>query len=174
MTLHREITIALTPAELRTVQGREGPRYVWVLSLGALFRWVPGSTAEDDGFTVLVPLVGGFLGAWLRCRPSPTPTGTPVLLGDADAHVNVGQGFWFELPASTLNQNRFVTLGTANAAAGDEVEVTKLDAGAFTLTLVNGGPAAGNLAVLPMGSRYFFVAYFDGTNWITRRSALML
>lgn len=174
MLLQRATTVATTPDALRSVPGPALPRYVWVLSLRALFRWVVGSAAEDDGFTVLVPTTGGFQGAWLLCRPSPTPSGAPVLLGDADAQVSVGQGFWFQLPAATLTAPHTVTLETTNAALGDEVELSRFDTTANALTWANGGPAGGTIVVLSGGTQSFAVAYFDGSNFVLRRSARML
>lgn len=170
MVNDRTITVVATVAELRAVPGPEWARYVFVLELGRVFRWVPLSALTHDGRAVITSTVGGFSGAWLLVRP----TGEPVALGDGNATIGIGDGAWRRLATGTLTAHRTATLSTTNAAAGDEIEVTRLDVEAFTYALVNGGPGAGTLVTLPASLRSFAVLHFDGTNWLLRRSALML
>jgi len=170
VTPDRTFDIVATVAELRARPGTYLARYAWVLELGTPFRWVLNSTATNDGRTVITSLVGGFQGAWLRCR---TPD-AGADLGDADATLTVGGGFWYTLPAATLTANRVVTLDPTNAEAGDPIEVTRLDTTAYTLTVVNGGPASGTLFTMPVSARSFALAYFNGSDFVPRRSGLML
>lgn len=173
MLTARAIVIAATPADLRSQVGPSLVQYRWVLSLGALYRWAPNSTAIDGGSptsTAIVPLVGGFQGAWLR-QYSPD-NGAP--LGNADASITVDGGLWLTLPAGTLSGNHSLTLATTNATLGASLEVTRLDLSAYTLTLINGGPAAGNVCVMPASARSNALAWFDGSNFVHRRSSLML
>jgi hypothetical protein len=166
----RAITTVATLAGLRSMRGPYAEHFVFVVETGRVYRWVRDSALVDDARTVIVPLVGGFPGAWLLVR---TPdAGDP--LGDANATITMGGGAWRTLPAGTLTANRTLTLDPAGAAAGDDLEVTRLDLGAFTLALVNGGPAGGTIVTLPAAARSFAVAYFDGGNFVHRRSALML
>lgn len=87
-------------------------------------------------------------------------------LTDAAVTITIAQGRWRVLPAAILSANRIITLGTTGAAAGDRIEITRLDAGAFTLAFVNGGAGAGTLVTLPVSKVNFARFYFDGTNWL--------
>jgi hypothetical protein len=92
-------------------------------------------------------------------------------LGDTSPTLQWSDGLRRVLPAATLSANRTITLGVAAGAdgrlptAGVRWEFTRLDAGAFTLAFVNGGPGAGTLRTLPVSAVGSFVAEFDGTNW---------
>lgn len=89
-------------------------------------------------------------------------------LTDADATVQPAGKYWRTLPAATLTVGRTLTLGTTNAAAGDQFTITRLDATANTYAIVNGGVGAGTLYTFPVSKTGFFVAEFDGTNWVAR------
>lgn len=166
----RAITTVSTLAGLRSIRGPYAEHLVFVIETGRVYRWVYGSPLADDGRAVIVPLVGGFPGAWVLVRADDAG----AELGDADATVTVAGGAWRTLPAGTLTASRTLTLDPTGAAAGDELEVTRLDLSAWVLALVNGGPAGGTVVTLPAAARSFAVAHFDGANFVHRRSALML
>lgn len=149
--------------------GPDLPHYVLPLDLGEIFRWVPGSELVPDGVAVL-GYQGGSPGAWVRVRRPDQGDD----LTDADVTITIGQGGWRRLPAATLSANRTATLAITNAAAGDILDLTRLDVGAFTFALVNGGPGAGTLCTFPVSARAWARLYFDGDNWLHRASALML
>jgi len=170
VTPDRTITIAATVAELRSRPGPWLPAYVLVLANGITYRWLLGSAEADDGRHTLRSTVGGYGGAWLAIR-SPDAGAD---LDDEDATLVVGDGGWRRIPTSTLTAGRTLTLGTDGAAAGDTLEITRLDVGAFTVAIVNGGDGGGTLATMPISARSNFVGYFNGTDWLHRRSGLLL
>lgn len=91
--------------------------------------------------------------------------GAAVALGDASVTIQVGDGRWRRLPAATLTANRSITLGTTGAVAGDEIDFTRLDVGAFTFAIVNGGGGAGTLITFPVSKLGSGTFRFNGTNW---------
>ena len=157
-------------AEMRADRGPPIVHYAVPLDMPGLFRWVADSALADDGVTVIVPTGGGALGAWVRVREADRGAD----LTDANATLVVGGKRWRTLPAATLTANRTATLGTTNAAAGDTIGITRLDVGAFTYAIANGGAGGGTLATMPVSARAHLVAYFDGTNWSHRASGLLL
>jgi len=168
----RRASTVLSTATLRADRGPMLPvRFASVLELGgALFRYVVGSVLPDDGRTVIVPQGGGTGGAWERVREDDRGAD----LTDADATLLIGDGAWRVLPASTLSANRTKTLGTANAKPGDRITITRLDVGAFTVPVVNGGLGGGVLTTLPVSAKSFAVLQFSGADWALRASALLL
>lgn len=172
---NRAIVVVADVGALRSQPGPSlFPTYCFVLSLGAVYAWTPNSQATDAGTdtsTAVVPLTGGFEGAWLRQWLDDEALDP---LGNADATLTVDQGLWLTLPAGTLAANHTLTLSTTNAAPGAYVEVTRLDTSGNTFTLVNGGQAGGTVCVMPAGSRSNALAWFDGANFLHRRSGLML
>jgi hypothetical protein len=163
-------TIRSTLAALRADQGPALERYAISLDRPRLFRWAVGSLLAHDAWTTIVPVGGGTAGAWLEVRED--DKGADVL--QTDTVLAVGGKRWRRIAAGALSANLSLTLSTANAAAGDLLEVTRLDVGAYTAALVNGGPAAGTLVTLPVSARSRAVFFFDGTNWLLRASHLML
>lgn len=159
-------------ASIATIQASPGPlvEKVWMAlgKLSRLYRWAYGSAATTDGVTVLAGS-GGAEGRWILQR---TPD-KGANLTDADATIQVGEEFWRAMPVATLTANRAITLGTTNAAEGDILEITRLDVGAYTLAIINGGAGAGTLITMPVSSRYWAAFYFDGTNWSLRRGGAM-
>lgn len=138
------------------------------LDYPALYKWIVGNTATADSVAVIAHN-GGTVGRWHLVR-------LPVKgadLGDASVTLTVGGNRWRRIPAATLGANRILTLGTANAAAGDMLTVTRLDTGAFTVAINNGGPAAGTLTTLPVSARWWAAFYFDGTNWLLHSAGQM-
>jgi len=93
-------------------------------------------------------------------------------LGDGDATITVSGGSWRRMPAATMSASRVVTLGTTGAKAGDQITVTRDDATAHTLTIVDGGPGTPTLLVMPNSKIGDIVAQFNGTNWLRRTSTL--
>jgi hypothetical protein len=92
-------------------------------------------------------------------------------LTDADATITLAQGRWRVLPAAVpLTVNRVITLSATGGVAGDQITVTRLGVGAFTLAFVNGGAGAGTLLTLPVGIIGFAKFQFDGTNWAVRET----
>lgn len=117
----------------------------------------------------------------LRRATSPSPSagtevadlldqrrGPATALTDADATVQIGGGAWRRMPAATLSANRAITLGTTGAKAGDQIEFTRLDVGAFTLAFINGGAGAGTLYTMAVSVKGYARFQFDGTNWALR------
>lgn len=161
----RQSAIVFTTAQqLRQEPGPSvAERYAIVLELGpTLFAWIQYSGATDDGIDVIAPSGGPGTGRWIRTRSNDTGTN----LTDANATILVSGNRTRILPAATLTANRRLSLGNTGAVSGDEFFVVRNDTGAFTYTIVNGGPAADNLAIMPISNRAWCRARFDGTNWI--------
>lgn len=145
-------------------------RYAVVLGLGPqVFKWYLDASDAADGVNVIAPS-GGTSGRWKRARFDDRGSD----LADASATLLVSGGRTRVLPAATLTANRTLTLGTTGAVAGDEILVVRNDATAFSLTIANGGDGAGNVAAMPVSSRAWCLARFDGTDWIHVQSALAL
>lgn len=165
-----EIRVFSTVAELRAVPGLMVAHYAFILATGRVYRWLPASPLTHDGRTVITSSVGGSAGAWIAVR-SPDEGED---LEDGNATITVGDGAWRTLPASTLTASATLTLSTTAATAGDTIEITRHDVGAYTYAIVNGGTGAGTLATMPVSARSHVTAYFDGANWLHRRSGLLL
>lgn len=144
-------------------------RFAYVQALGAMFAWSSASTATSDSTNVIAPSDGS-VGRWLRVVIDDAGAN----LTDADASLTIVGGRKRLLPAATLSGNRTLTLATTNAQAGDEIEITRLDVGAFTVAIVNGGAGGGTLATLPISARSYIACRFDGSNWRQVRSGLAL
>lgn len=91
-----------------------------------------------------------------------------VALTDANATITVAQGTWRVAAAALLTANRTVTLSTTGAVAGDQIQITRLDVGAFTLAIVNGGVGAGTLYTMAVSALGCATVQFNGTNWQLR------
>lgn len=158
-------TIRDTIAAIAADFGPPIARYAIPLDFARLFRFVPGSTATADSRTV-IGATGGTAGRWLLVRVNDRGAD----LTDANATIGVGGNFWRVLPAATLTDDRTITLATTNAAAGDVLEITRLDDTANSLAIVNGGVGAGTLVTLTAAGSARFA--FDGTNWLLRSASL--
>ncbi len=167
----RAITVVPSIAVLRTGPGPALAQYVFPLDGLGVYRWSPGTTATDDGRTVL-NASGGFLGAYLLVRPA-SDAGTN-LPATAAQTLTLEGGAWYTIPAGTLTENIALTLDTANAVVGDCFEITRLDVSGFTVAIINGGVGAGTLVTLPASARSFAKGCFNGTNYVIRDSHLML
>jgi hypothetical protein len=145
-------------------------RYAVVLELGPqIFKWWIYASDTADDVNVIAPS-GGTPGRWKRARFDDSGED----LGDANVTLLVSGGATRVVPPATLTAGRTLTLGTTGAAAGDEMLIVRNDAEAFAVTVVNGGAGAGNVAVMPSGSRAWCRARFDGTDWIHVGSGLAL
>ena len=158
----RASTIRVSKAKMEADLGPMVTHYNTPLDTPQLYEWLVGDTSTVDNLTVLGHQ-GGTAGRWKLVR-------TPVLgadLTDADESLTVGGNFFRVLPAATpLTASRAKTLSTTNAASGDMIHILRLGLGAFTMTVVNGGPAAGTLFTLPSGQSWWAKAYFNGTDWV--------
>jgi hypothetical protein len=159
----RAITVIPTVSITQAEAGPPIPKYRVHLDQGGFYRFAVGDVLTPDDVTVIGG-TGGTGGNWLLVRDDDAGAN----LTDANATIQVGGKRWRTLPAATLTANRTLTLGTTNAAAGDWIEITRLDVEAYTLAIANGGAGAGTLITMPVSTRYWFRAYFNGTNWIPR------
>lgn len=150
-------------ATLAADYGQPQARYAIPLDRGRLFKWIPNDATAEASPRVLGH-VGGYAGRWheVRCPDK------GANLTDAAVTLTVAGDDWRVLPAATLTANRIATLSTTGAVLGDVIEVTRLDATAFTYTIANGGAGGGNLFVLPISQRWWCRSFYDGTNWIAR------
>lgn len=110
--------------------------------------WENLAVKDPDG--LIWPLLTGSMGAALT---------------DADATITVAGGNRRVLSASTLTDNRTITLGTSGAANGDTIEIVRFDTGAYTVAVVNGGVGAGTLLTFAVSARLYAKFKFDGTDW---------
>lgn len=102
------------------------------------------------------------------------PKGSNIAAG-ATSKPDLTSGKRFVLPAATLAANQVMTLAPPGDAAfvanlypivaGTRREITRLDAGAFTLAFLNGGPGAGTLATLIASKAGFAVVEWNGIDW---------
>ena len=151
-------------------------RFARVLGLPALYRFLPLDTSADDSVTALVPALGG--GAWLDVPDD--DRGTDLTTATGAATIGIYGGRWRVIPAATLAGNVTLTLdpktvdGLATIRRGESLCVTRLDAGAFTMAWVNGGPAAGTLSTFPTSSQAWAWFWFDGANWVKRAAGTMI
>lgn len=159
----RSIKVWPSVAILEAQVGQPLPQYALTLDNGRFYKWIPNDIDEPDSDKVLGS-VGGYIGTWheLRCPDAGED------LTDASVTIDIADGEWRTLPAATLSANRALTLSTTNAEEGDVFELTRLDVGAYTYTITNGGAGGGSVFVLPVSTRFSCKAYFDGTNWIPR------
>ena len=171
MTL-RAIEVHATRAKLQTAIGPSIPHYAMTLDTGRVYQFVVGNVDSDDGLRTLAPS-GGTVGRW-KLLQAAAAAGLGADLTDAPATITVDQGLQRTLPLATLSASRVLTLGTTNANEGQVVTVTRLDVGAFTYTIDNGGTGGGTLSVMPVSVSAWGDYRFDGTNWTHLRSALAL
>jgi hypothetical protein len=165
----RAATIRESVANVESDSGLNLATYVIPLDRPSrLYRWAAGDILTPDSVCVL-DHSGGVAGNWLEVVEDDQGAD----LTDANATIQVGGDRWRVLPAATLSGNRVLTLGTTNAQAGHQLTITRLDAGAFTYAIANGGAGAGTLITFPVSSRYWARLQFDGTNWLLRAAGAM-
>jgi hypothetical protein len=83
---------------------------------------------------------------------------------NATIDVSTGKNQYVAQPR-LYTANRTLTLGTTSAVANSTIIVVREDTEAFTLTVINGGPAAGTLSVLPASTAGTWIYSFDGVDW---------
>ncbi len=164
----RAATIRESVANVESDQGFSLPSYIVPLDQPRLYRWSAGDVLVPDSISVL-DHSGGVGGNWLEV----VEDDAGAALTNANATIQVGGNRWRTLPVSTLTDNRTLTLGTTNAQAGHTIDVTRLDAEAFTYAIANGGIGAGTLITFPVSTRYWAKFQFDGTNWKLRAAGAM-
>ena len=93
-----------------------------------------------------------------------------VSLTDADHTLDITQGNWFVVPASTLGAGRTLTLDptTGSPADGAQITITRLDATANTLTIKDGGSGTPTLIVLPVSKIGSVVCQLAAGHWLLR------
>lgn len=159
-------------ASVASVRGDIGPpiqRYVVPLDHPELFAWVAGSTDTDDGWTT-IGASGGSAGRWKRvARPDQGDD-----LVDGAETVTVAGGPWRVLPVATLTASCTKILSATGAVEGDLLELTRHDVGAYTVAWTNGGSGGGTVATMPVSARSWLLVYFNGADWVHRRSGAML
>lgn len=167
-TPRRALTVFPTLAALGAEPGPRFSFYAFCVENGRTYEWVPDDATTANGSTVLSSS-GGTPGRWLMRRAPQRGAD----LTDANATIAVADGLERRIPAGTLGDNRTLTIDDAGAAEGDVWTLTRLDVGAYTIALVNGGVAGGTIATLPVSARAFADLTFDGTNWALLRAATM-
>jgi hypothetical protein len=131
------------------------------------------SFRENGGtlVTCIAVAVGGYNGAAIPGAALSAANGINTnvsvgINGTGASAAFVSGGNWYTCPTATLTGNRTVTLLTgAGEKAGDTILISRVDATANTLTVVNGGIGGGNVGVLPVNLKGSILAAFDGTNW---------
>lgn len=145
--------------------GPQIEHYNTPLDSPVVYRWVVNDVSTADALNI-IGHAGGSEGRWIRQREDIAG----AALTDADVNIAIAGNRFRTLPAATLSSSRVGTLVTTGAVAGDIITITRLDTGAFTYTLANGGAGGGNVLVLPISEAWFADVYFDGTNWIAMRA----
>jgi hypothetical protein len=158
-------TIYLTRANLRSSPGPQVEKYAICLDGPQEgYRFALGATDTDDDWTTIVPQ-GGVAGAWKQRAYADRGDD----LTNASVTIQPADGGWSVLPAATLTANHTLTLGTTNARENYERTITRLDATAYTYTIVNGGVGGGTIFTFTgVGG---ITVRFDGTNWMLRLAA---
>ncbi len=152
-------------------------RYLCVVNVGTASFLVGDATLQQN--VNLMPGAAGSKGqgcifmwngtAWVPLSAFYPIPAQGANLGDANVTVTRAGAFsQYTMPGSSMSANRTVTLPSAaqGALPGDVALISRLDTTAFSLTVANGGPGAGNIAVLPASKQNFAMAWFNGTNWI--------
>lgn len=155
-------------AAIAADRGPDTERYSIPLDRPSLYIWRIKSPDTADGVRILGH-TGGTAGQWEEVRFPDRGAD----LTDANVTLHVTDDVWRVMPVSTLGDNRAVTLSPTLAQEGDRIEVTRLDAEAFTLEIINGGTGAGTLLTMPASKRSFAKFYFDGVDWVLREAAQM-
>lgn len=155
----RASTIRTTRAAMAADRGPDIEHYNTPLDTPRLYRWVVAATDTVDNLTVLTHQ-GGTVGRWRLVRDDVKG----AVLTDADETLTVGGNF-YRLLSAAQTANRSKTMSITNAAAGDIVRIVRTSTAAFTLAIINGGPAAGTITTLPASQRWWVEVYFNGTDW---------
>lgn len=162
----RAATVYPSVVAISAARGPDLPAYAVPLDRPALYQWVVGDQTTIDNVET-IGHTGGTIGRWRRVAEYDRGAD----LTDANQTIYVTGDHWRVMPAGTLSTNRTITLGTTGAVRGSEIIVTRMDSSANTLTVVNGGLAAGTLTTLPADYVSYAKFKFDGTNWHLREFA---
>jgi hypothetical protein len=163
-------------AVLRTGTPPACERFALVRDLGRLFRFVVADASEDDGYTAIVPALGG--GAWLDVPED--DRGADLATATGSATIGVYGGPWRVIPAATLTGDVTYTLdpyysdGTTLVRRGSSLLFTRLDSTAHAVSWVNGGAGAGTISTFANSQQAWLWAWFDGANWVKRASGVMV
>lgn len=159
----RALTVVPSIAVIQSGYGPPQKVYYLPLDRPVPFQFVLGDTTTDDGWTALNPSLGNagrFLDMPEKCL------GANITFSAGAATITVGGRKRRRLASGALTQNSTLTLGTTGAREGHELILSLLDSAAYTVAVVNGGPAAGTLATKASGGMRLVHAYFDATNWV--------
>lgn len=131
------------------------------------WTWKAADATPADSNHIAPTDVGVGNGRWVSEALAPGGLAGPALT-DAAATITVAQGKWRTLPAATLTAGRILTLGTTGAVAGDQIEITRLDATANTYTIVDGGSGTPTIFTMAASKLGYVRAQFDGAHWVVR------
>ena len=168
-------------AALRAVAPPLVQRFARVLGFPRLLRFVPLDPSTDDGWTAILPALGG--GAWLDAPTVDRGTDLTAANGFPTSGawaVSVAGGPWRVIPAAAaLVGGVTATLSPLNQDGnllrqGESLFVTRLEASANAVAWVNGGAAGGTLCTMPPSQQAWAWFWFDGANWVKRASAAMI
>lgn len=126
---------------------------------------------DGSNWVVLAPATDGYVLTTHNTGANPTWTYGGVTmkrghnLTNTSTQIAVTDGNLFVMPPATLSGNIAITLATTNAVTGSIIEIQRLDSAAFTIVVVNGGPAGTNLYTFPASAQRATDFRFDGTNW---------
>lgn len=149
----------LSPAAPLTVTGK-------IASLGAQIangNAVANSITMDHPGQSITFTYSNLTGTWTASTNVVTADSAVVLADAATSTIQVSQG---RLRTLTATQANVITLGTTGALRGDQIRIVRLDATAFTVSVVNGGTAAGTLSVMVASKINGGLFQFNGTDWI--------
>lgn len=156
-------TVYLTPAALASDSGpTTDTRYAYVASLDKHFVWNLTATDTPNSVTIIGTNGNGAVGVWRVVVGDDRGADLPR---DVSQTLTVAGGRLRIFQPGILVSNVVITLSTTGAQAEDEIEVLCNDTAAVTVTVVNGGVGAGNIAVKPVSIRGWIRSRFDGTNW---------
>lgn len=162
-------TVYATAALLAAEPGPTStPRYAYVVSLDKHFSWNAGATDTPNNVTIIGTNGNQGIGVW---RAVVGDDSGAVLAGTTPQTLTVAGGRLRVIPLGVLSANQTLTLSTSGAQTDDEIELVCNDTAAYTVTVVNGGVGAGNIAVKPVSVRGWIRSRFDGTNWYHAGSA---
>jgi hypothetical protein len=156
-------TVYATPALLAADPGPTStPRYAYVVSLDKHFSWNLYSTDTTNNVTIIGTNGNGAVGVW---RVISGDDSGANLAATTPQTLTVSGGRLRVILLGTLTANMTLYLSTTGAQTDDEIEVVCNDTAAYTVTIVNGGPGGGNIAVKPVSVRGWIRSKLDGTNW---------
>lgn len=127
---------------------RRGPaiaHYAICQDTGDLYHWIVDDDTEADGFNVLGHS-GGVAGRWHRVVPDRHGDD----LANEDATIVVADGLIRAIPASTLTDDRTITISADGAKPGDEIEIVRQDTSANSVSVVDGVTST-SIALLDAG-----------------------